>query len=211
MVRSASLLFCSVLGLSSVVGIHFPRPPTDDKARVARWLVHESDYAISSTSCASERLGCAFKGQPFGDVMSISDGDGLDDSTGIIYTYIPGLDAATVDLVADPRLSLSFSEKALGTCNTTAEDPPCARLTIAGKMTPVPEGPESDKAMKYLLSRHPEMKAWAEAHTFKPYWMAKENISSFFFIDFYGGAASMTVDEYLSASPKPSAEPVMQV
>merc|ERR550537_1169001 len=100
-------------------------------------------------------------------------------------------------------MSLTFTEKAIG-CNTTAEDPPCARLTIAGQMTPVPED-QVDTAMKYLLARHPEMKAWAAAHVFKPYWIAKENISSFFFIDFYGGATNITVDEYMAADPRPKA------
>ena len=37
--------------------------------------------------------------------------------------------------------------------------------------------------------------------------MAKENISSFFFIDFYGGAKNFTVEEYLASpqdlNPKP--------
>lgn len=171
---------------------------------MARWLVHESDYAVSSTSCHAVGPGCAFKGQPFGDIMSISDGNGTHDSTGIIYTYLPGLDAATQDILADPRMSLTFSEKAIGTCNSlTAENPPCARLTVAGKLTPVPEGEESNKAMAYLLSRHPDMKAWQAAHVFKPYWMAKENISSFFFIDYYGGASVFSVEEYLNASPLP--------
>ena len=64
--------------------------------QVARWLVRNSDYAVSSTSCASERLGCAFKGQPFGDIMSIADGNDTV-STGIVYTYLPPEDAATQD------------------------------------------------------------------------------------------------------------------
>ena len=63
----------------------------------------------------------------------------------------------------------------------------------------VPDGPESDLALSYLFSKHPQMKEWSKAHSFKPYWMAKENISSFFFIDFYGGAKEFTVEEYLAA------------
>ena len=173
------------------------RPPYFEYVKVARWLVHNSDYAVSSTSCASERLGCAFKGQPFGDIMSISDGN-ASQSTGIAYTFLPPEDSATQDIIADPRMTLTFSEKAIG-CKTTAEDPPCARLTIAGKLTQVPDGPESELALSYLFSKHPQMKAWGKAHAFKPYWMAKENISSFFFIDFYGGAKEFTVEEYLAA------------
>lgn len=179
-----------------------PRPPWQQKAKLARWLVHESDYAVSSTTCISKRPGCAFVGQPFGDVMSVSDGNGTQDSTGIIYTFLPAEDFATQDILADSRISLTFSEKALpGSCASTAENPPCARLTIAGRLTPVPEGPESDRALEYLFSKHPEMQAWTAAHIFKPYWMARENISTFFFIDFYGGASDFPVEEYLAASP----------
>mmetsp|Transcript_86848 Transcript_86848/g.269962 ORF Transcript_86848/g.269962 Transcript_86848/m.269962 type:complete len:221 (+) Transcript_86848:76-738(+) len=202
------------LGVAALTAVHdtasaaavTPRPPWIQKAKVARWLVHNSDYAVSSTTCTAVRAGCAFVGQPFGDIMSVSDGNGTQDSTGIVYTYLPPEDSATQDVTADPRMTLTFTEKAIG-CASTAENPPCARLTIAGKLTPVPDGPEADKAMVYLLSRHPEMKAWSKAHGFKPYWMAKENISSFFFIDFYGGAKDFSVDEYLKASPLAEAEP----
>ena len=131
---------------------------------------------------------------------SITDGNATH-STGVVYTYLPPEDAATQDILADPRMTLTFSEKAIG-CKSTAEDPPCARLTIAGKLTPVPEGPESELALNYLFSKHPEMKGWSGAHSFKPYWMAKENISSFFFIDFYGGAKNFTVEEYLASPVK---------
>lgn len=203
MALGAQLRVLALCLAAAVPASGFPRgdrPHWWRKAHVARWLVHNSDYAVSSTTCSAKRDGCAFVGQPFGDIMSVSDGNGTAESTGIVYTYLPPEDAATQDLTADPRMSLTFSEKAIG-CKTTAEDPPCARLTIAGRLTPVPDGAESDKAMVYLLSRHPEMKAWSVAHGFKPYWMAKENISSFFFIDFYGGAVSFTVDEWLKASP----------
>lgn len=167
---------------------------------MARWLVHESDYAVASTTCSSVRMGCAFKGQATGDIMSISDGDGVADSTGIVYTYLPDLEPSAQDVAAEPSMTFTFSEKALG-CNTTAEDPPCARLTIAGKLTQVPEGTLSKTAEKYLFSRHPQMKDWGSAHNFKAYWMAKENISSFFMIDMYGGAEPISVEEYFAASP----------
>merc|ERR1712007_92933 len=148
------MLWCLLAWTAAMPGGAFPRPPYSEHAKVARWLVHESDYAVSSTACSSVRLGCAFKGQPFGDIMSVSDGNGTEHSTGIVYTYLPGLDSASEDILADPRMTLTFSEKALG-CNTTAEDPPCARLTIAGKLTPVPEGEHSETALQYLFARRP--------------------------------------------------------
>mmetsp|Transcript_45235 Transcript_45235/g.80217 ORF Transcript_45235/g.80217 Transcript_45235/m.80217 type:complete len:209 (-) Transcript_45235:21-647(-) len=197
-----SRVVCFFLWNLQATGHIFPRPPWFERAKMARWLVHESDYAVASTTCSSVRLGCSFKGQATGDIMSVSDGNGTLDSTGIIYTYLPDLEPSAQDVAAEPRMTFTFTEKAIG-CNTTAEDPPCARLSVAGKLTPVPEGPLSKQALEFLISRHPQMKAWSSAHNFKPYWMAKENISSFFMIDMYGGAKEFSVDAYLAASPAP--------
>lgn len=58
------------------VGLH-PRPVYNESASFARWLVHESDYAVVST---------LHNGLPFGNIASISDGNGYEASTGIIYT-----------------------------------------------------------------------------------------------------------------------------
>eukprot|EP00746_Dinoflagellata_sp_MGD_P166763 gnl/MRDRNA2_/MRDRNA2_96881_c0_seq1.p1 gnl/MRDRNA2_/MRDRNA2_96881_c0~~gnl/MRDRNA2_/MRDRNA2_96881_c0_seq1.p1 ORF type:complete len:224 (+),score=37.99 gnl/MRDRNA2_/MRDRNA2_96881_c0_seq1:80-751(+) len=179
------------------------RPPWEFRYATARWLVHESDYGVVSTACAADHEGCAFKGQPFGDIMSISDGNGYDDSTGIIYTFIPDIDDSTMDLIKNPWASITFSEKAIpGGCkkNDTAEDPPCARLTVSGKMSLVPTELVS-QAEEYLFARHPQMKQWANmpSHAFKPWWMAKENITSMLLIDFYGGATKLDVDRYLKA------------
>mmetsp|Transcript_124674 Transcript_124674/g.248869 ORF Transcript_124674/g.248869 Transcript_124674/m.248869 type:complete len:210 (-) Transcript_124674:141-770(-) len=198
---SPVLIVTSLIAWSpQALGHIFPRPPWKESAKMARWLVHESDYAVASTTCSSVRMGCAFKGQATGDIMSLSDGDGVAHSTGIVYTYLPDLEDSAKDVAAEPAMTFTFSEKALG-CNTTAEDPPCGRLTIAGKLTQVPEGTLSKTAEKYLFSRHPQMKAWGGAHNFKAYWMAKENISSFFMIDMYGGAAPISIEEYFAASP----------
>lgn len=180
-----------------------PRPPWIMRYATARWLVHESDYGVVSTACAADHEGCAFKGQPFGDIISISDGDGYDHSTGIIYTFIPDIDDSTMDLIKNPWASITFSEKAIpGGCkkNDTAEDPPCARLTVSGKMSPVPDANVS-QAEEYLFARHPQMKEWANmgSHSFRPWWMAKENITSMLLIDFYGGATKLEVDRYLKA------------
>ena len=71
------LLAAVTLSLAANAGLH-PRPAYDQQAAFARWLVHESDYATVSTMHA---------GKPFGNIVSVSDGDGTEHSTGIIYTY----------------------------------------------------------------------------------------------------------------------------
>mmetsp|Transcript_45571 Transcript_45571/g.73993 ORF Transcript_45571/g.73993 Transcript_45571/m.73993 type:complete len:205 (-) Transcript_45571:150-764(-) len=180
------------VGLASAL---HPRPDYSDKASYARWLVHESDYAV-----VSEHHGA----DVFGNIVSVSDGEGYESSTGVIYTYLPNLDITYQDLMVDSRVSLTFSEKALaggesGGCeNSTAEDPPCGRLIISGRLTPVPAD-KVEEAKRILFSRHPVMEGWDAAHMFKPFWMATENITDMFLINFYGGASHPTVEEYLQA------------
>lgn len=197
----------------SVRDIH-PRPRFWQDASVARWLVHESDFAV---------FGVHHNGtEVFGNVASISDGAGYEDSTGIIYTFLPDVDANLgswiQDLRLDSRVSLTFSEKALAGGNApgcswgTGESPPCARLTITGNLTQVPEANRST-ALKYLYTRHPEMRGWSAVHKFIPYWLAPEDITEFFFIDFYGGAKHFSTKAYLEApwysgGPVPAPAPV---
>jgi len=182
--------------LASLASALHPRPDAAQEASFARWLVHESDYAVVSTHHGASGV--------FGNVVSVSDGDGYEDSTGIIYTYLPSLDATYADLMASSEVSLTFTEMALaggqsGGCkNSTAENPPCARLTISGRLTRVPKEQEAT-ALKYLFNRHPDMRAWDSAHMFMPFWMARENITDFFLINFYGGAKHPTVGDYLAA------------
>ena len=84
-------------------------------------------------------------------------------SSGTVYVYKATLDPSTLDLAEDPTVSVTISEKALGdrdSCGRhTAEDPRCARLTIAGKMTMVPEDKKAE-AMSWMLAMHPEMADW---------------------------------------------------
>eukprot|EP00408_Alexandrium_pacificum_P058985 CAMPEP_0171171858 /NCGR_PEP_ID=MMETSP0790-20130122/9427_1 /TAXON_ID=2925 /ORGANISM="Alexandrium catenella, Strain OF101" /LENGTH=240 /DNA_ID=CAMNT_0011636711 /DNA_START=40 /DNA_END=759 /DNA_ORIENTATION=+ len=173
-----------------------PRPEFSQYASFARWLVHESDYAVVSTHHGGSGV--------FGNIVSISDGDGYEDSTGVIYTYLPDLDATYEDVMANSEVALTFTEMALaggqsGGCkNSTAENPPCARLTISGRLTKVPKEQEAT-ALRYLFKRHPEMRGWGAEHHFMPFWMAKENITDFFLINFYGGAKHPTVKDYLAA------------
>jgi len=180
---------------SGSLNLH-PRPDYKNVASYTRWLVHESDYAIVTTHDG---------GDVFANVMSISDGFGYDDSTGVIYTFLPGEDATYQQLMKDNRVALAFSEKAVGNGQSggcfwsTAESPPCGRVTISGRLTMVPEENKT-QALRYLYARHPEMKGWNKAHAdFAPFWLAPENITDFFVINFFGGAKHPTVSEYLQA------------
>merc|ERR1719321_2202304 len=100
------LLLVGVAAVASAAPSLHPRPEWKEVASYARWLVHESDYAVVSTHSAKPS-------GVFGNIISISDGAGYEDSTGIIYTYIPDLDATYKELMADNRVALTFSEMAL--------------------------------------------------------------------------------------------------
>merc|ERR1740123_2530125 len=188
-------LTIAVAGIACARSLH-PRPGWKEYASYARWLVHESDYAVVSTHHDGTGV--------FGNIMSISDGDGYEESTGVIYTYLPSADATYEDIMANSEVSLTFTEMALdggksgGCANSTAENPPCGRLVIQGKLTRVPAEQEAT-ALEYLFARHPTMKGWSKAHMFEPFWMDPESITSFFLINMYGGASHPSVQEYLAA------------
>jgi len=177
------------------------KPKWTKYAARARWLVHWSDYGVASTVCSEVRTGCPEKGLPFGNIMSISDGT-WQDSTGIIYTYLPDVDPSPVDLAANPHMTITFSERALpgGCLNEVAEDPPCTRVIISGMMTPVPDENRT-QALNAMFSKHPQMESWPADHGFIPYWIAPENMTgSIFMLDMYGPSHPVTPENYFAAT-----------
>jgi rubredoxin len=186
------------------------RPWIWQKPSMARWLVHESDFAV---------LGTHNKGtEVLGSTISVSDGAGVEDSTGVTYSLLSASSSLYENLMVDSRVSLTWSEKALANGDApgcwlgTGESPPCVRLTMLGSFTPVPEANKSI-ALKFLYARHPEMESWSSKGDFVPFWMAPENITEFFLIPFYGGAEHFSVKAYLEApwyggGPAPAPVPV---
>lgn len=156
-----------------------------------------SDFATCSTYHAG-------KTGLFGNVVSIADGEGPDDSHGVFYTYLPSLDTTYQDLMKDPRVALSWSEMSLeggvsgGCLNATAEQPTCGRMTITGNLTMVPAS-GVEKANRFLFATHPVMKTWSAAHMFDPFWMDPASITDIFIIDMFGGSVPVTIDEFLAA------------
>merc|ERR1711957_470946 len=144
-------------------------------------------------------------------------GNGYDDSNGVILMYLPKEGMLYHDLVEDARASLTFSEMAIangtapGCGGATAESPPCARLTIRGLLTPVPEI-QQQQALTFLFNRHPAMRDWGDDTEYVPFQMAPENIHEFFLIPFYGGSVHFTTEKWLQArwyrgGPKPEPSP----
>lgn len=181
---------------------HHPRPDWEARASYARWLVHESDYATVVTHHNSKDI--------FTNIISVSDGMGFTDgnATGVVYTLLPSLDATYQDLLHDGRVSVHFAEKALpaDACPGLVDEGSCGRLTVNGILSPVPED-QRDLATEYLVERDPPMKLWMITHSFVPFWIAPENISSIIWIDSDGVAAEIPVNDYFQASSRKSATP----
>jgi len=175
-------------------GFH-PRPHFWQGPDLARWLVHESQFAGVGVHHGHEVTAAS---------VSISDGDGYEDSDGVIFAYLPKDGMIYHDLMNDSRASLTFSEIAIanGTapgCNgATAESPPCVRLTITGRITPVPDDLQ-EKALKHLFKRHPSMTTWSNVTEFVPFWLNPDDIDEFFLIPFYGGSVHFTTEKWLAA------------
>merc|ERR1711907_574312 len=124
---------------------------------------------------------------------------------GIVYTLLPSLDATYQDLIHNGHVSVHFAEKALpaDACAGLVEEESCGRLTINGRLSPVPEA-QRDLAIEYLVKRDPPMKLWMVTHSFVPFWIAPENISSIIWIAADGAVTEIPVDDYLQASSRRS-------
>ena len=178
-------------------------PPYQQYAKRARWLVYHSLW--SSIGTVSVHLN----GAPWGNVRSVADGLGAN-STGLPYLYLPTPDPSAVDVRANPNVTLSFSEAALAErvsaagspCGgMDAEDPTCARLHLFGTLKALTSDPAKALAAATMCARHP-LATWlchGGAHTGGAWYVLQP--SSLVFLDYYGGAAKLSVEEYLAASP----------
>ncbi|KAL3900546.1 MAG: hypothetical protein SGPRY_012444 [Prymnesium sp.] len=176
-------------------------PMWNETAKRARWLVYHSLWACIGT------ISVQLEGQPWGTVRSVADGVGTN-STGLPYLYLPSPDPAAVDINADARVTLSFSEAALRdrgfNCGgTDPEDPTCARLHLLGAIRPIKDNEEIARAKASLRARHP-FAPWLGAngaHTGGMYYTIDTKSLTLVFLDFYGGPAKLSVKDYLSAVP----------
>jgi len=164
-----------------------PRPPHDDLPKFARWLVHSSLWGVMATRNAETGL-------PWANVVDLSDGPECE-STGRLLFYLTDLDETAHDAEKFSTVSFTIAEAALGCGKTDAEDPTCAKLTVMGKLLPVPAS-DADEVYKMIASRHPAITHWPPNHSFKP-WELK--IDSLSLLDFYGGMKKVDVKEYFDA------------
>ncbi|KAL1191836.1 hypothetical protein V5N11_004869 [Cardamine amara subsp. amara] len=166
------------------------KPDRHDYAASARWLVSQNIWGVLST------LSIDYEGTPFGNVVSFSDGL-PEKGNGIPYFYLTTLDPTARNALKDQRASLAISESPIGTCKRDPMNPTCSKLTLTGKLLLLDERSEEvEVAKKALFTKHPEMMDWPKDHDFRFF---KLEITNIFLINWYGGAKTITVDEYLQA------------
>lgn len=195
-----------VVGLETLKSNDSAIPDAQDAAARARWLVSNSLWTTISTS--SVHLG----GKPWGNIRSVVDGKSLEVSKGLPYFYLPSPDPTMIDIKADNRITLTFSEAALAervdgdgkACGgQIAEDPTCARIHISGTARPL-DDTEISVAKETFGERHPRA-SWLSgggAHTGGGYFTI--DIESIAFLDFYGGFTPLSVADYLAWFPTAS-------
>ncbi|XP_071444698.1 protein CREG1 [Hetaerina americana] len=167
-------------------------PPAKDGAKVARYIVRNSEWGSLASISTVEGI----ESFPFTDVYSISDGP-LNNSTGVPYFYVTPLDLTAKNIEEDPRSSLSLTLAEGHYCeenNFDPEDPRCAHVVLTGKIVKVKTGTDEEIFAKgAMFSRHPSMKSWPKDHN---WFFAKLEIKKICLLDYFGGVKMVNVDDY---------------
>jgi hypothetical protein len=170
-----------------------PKAPLfTSKAKTARWMAHNLDYGVLSTTSSDPN----YKGVAFGNPQSVAD-----DTSGRLYFYMTTMDATGRDLMSSTKASWALSEQMLtGYCTAKKidpEDPRCARCVFTGDVRNA-TATEIPTAQASLFAKHPEMKQWPKNHSFTFYTM---DIESIWLIDMFGGASHVKPTDYYKAKP----------
>jgi len=172
-------------------------PPHAEVARMARYITHKSNWCALATVSVREPI----VGFPFANIFSVSDGP-LDKSSGVPYMYISPWEISAHDLRQNNKTSITMSLAQGNYCskmNYDPEDPRCAHIILTGVFTKLDEkSKEGQFAKTALFSRHPIMPEWPEDHGF---FFAKLEIKNILVLDFFGGAKTVPLDDYFSATP----------
>lgn len=163
--------------------------PTDH-AKVARELVHKSDWAAVGTISVDSKI----PGFPMVNVISIADNE-----NGTIYFMLVDLDFTGQDWHKNNNVTFLFTQDVNGDCRNKKRDPmepTCARAMISGKVDPVDENKRPEEHKKNLalfVKKHPAARKWIESHNF---YLCKLDIENIYVLDFYGGPNDVSVKDY---------------
>lgn len=173
-------------------------PPLQEYARVARYIMHNSEWCAIATISTKSHLA----GSPFANVYDVSDGATVEESTGIPYFYLTSLQPSVKDLQVNSQASIAMSMAQSDFCrkqNYDFQDPRCAHIIFNGRVVELEENSEEQQfAQRALFKRHPVMSGWPKGHDWR---YLKLDISYIFVLDFYGGAKEVTPEDYFKATP----------
>lgn len=173
------------------------RPPYNEYAKIARYLVHKSNW----TSMGTISTESAVLNYPMVNVISVADSALNASSTGRIYFLLTDLDFTGRDLAANNKLTALFTEDQDLSCTTNHTDtmePICARVIFVGQMLKLqPQTDEYKWADVAFTDRHPASINWRQTHSF---YLCKFDIEHIAVLDFYGGPHYITIDDYYNAN-----------
>ena len=162
---------------------------------MARWLVARTSWGTLSTL---DHLTQA----PNGEIVGHSDYvAGL--HTGRLYVYLSLLEVSFQALQFDNRTSFTITEAQLTPDGPTSchgvdtQDPPCARVSLLGRMLPVPDGPGKDMAYAAFIAKHPAAAKWPLGHQFA---LHELHIKEAQLFDWYGGMHFIPAAMYYNAT-----------
>ncbi|XP_008467463.1 protein CREG1 isoform X2 [Diaphorina citri] len=186
---------------SSLADGHGP-PPVDQVAKMARYIVHHSEWMSLAYQSKHNRT----LDYPMARVYSVSDGL-ANSSTGIPYIMASPLDETIHDLMipGNERASVIMSLSQSHYCyeqNYDPEDPRCAQVILTGKFVVLNnETAEYTRAKKFLWTKHPVMQNWTIEEPSHDWKFAKLQIHHVCVLDTFGGRKFPTVADYFRSDP----------
>lgn len=164
---------------------------------MARYIVHVSDWAAMATLSTRP----ATLGAPFANVFSVADGTRYR-STGVPYMYLTDWEMSVKDLRVNNSASLTMSLAQGDYCSQhdyDPESPLCAHVILSGTVRQM-DSSETDYAFARdaLFTRHPEMASWPVSHE---WFVAMLEIKDIIVLDYFGGAITVSREDYFAASP----------
>lgn len=181
------------------------RPPYNEYAKIARYVVHKSNWTSMGTISTEPRL----LNFPMVNVISVADSALNAPSTGHIYFMLTDLDFTGRDLAVNNKLTALFTEDQDLSCTTNHTDtmePICARVIFVGRMQKLLANTDEYKfADQAFTDRHPASINWRHTHSF---YLCKFDIEHIAVLDFYGGPHYVSITDYYNANYDASAADV---
>ncbi|XP_030757918.1 protein CREG1-like [Sitophilus oryzae] len=191
-----TLLSCFLLISGNAIDkIDSSDPPSPDNTPLmARYIVHNTDWASVATISTQNSI----LGYPFVSLKSFCDGP-VDNSTGIPYFYMTGMDVSSKDLENNNSVTIMTSLAEGDFCSGNEydpQDPRCPKVMITGKFVKLPESDsEFAFANQSLFERHPEMSSWPQDHNF---YVAKIDMEQICVLASFGGIIYVSLSDYFN-------------